>query len=353
MKPGCYVSNVFQSLYNDSGVEGSAPWHLARICNRPLVTSGNYTYRVNGTGGKIVTIDTGVDPDHSEFWPGRATYGVNTITSGTAYDDNDHGTHVASLAIGHVYGVAKGAILIAQKALDSTGSGTVASVVNALIATMDDCADEPDVPFVVSMSLSGSQDDTLDNAITQMKGACHVSFSVAAGNEADNACYYSPGDLSTIITVCANDINDNIASFSNTGSCVKICAPGVNIIGALAGSYNGSLVLSGTSMSTPIVAGILLQIQEWLQQVYPNLTNTNLGTLAQQILLQMATTTENYPRAFNDFTITATVTPTNLPPPPTPFGQSQSPPVRRQSSNDETLFAGLALVLGVGMGLLD
>jgi hypothetical protein len=82
-----------------------------------------------------------------------------------------------------------------------------------------------------------------------------VYFVVAAGNSNANACNYSPANAPEAITVAASDGNDYKASFSNYGSCVDLYAPGACLNGAYPG--NRYTVLCGTSMASPMAAGIL------------------------------------------------------------------------------------------------
>ena len=75
---------------------------------------------------------------------------------------------------------------------------------------------------------------------------------VAAGNEAADACGWSPASAESAFTVGSTDIADALSSFSNYGTCVDILAPGSSITSTFPG---GVATLSGTSMATPHVAG--------------------------------------------------------------------------------------------------
>jgi predicted Na+-dependent transporter len=79
---------------------------------------------------------------------------------------------------------------------------------------------------------------------------------VAAGNDNDNACLYSPASASSAVTVGATDTSDSRASYSNYGSCLDLFAPGSSITSAWIGFPSAQMVLSGTSMAAPHVAGI-------------------------------------------------------------------------------------------------
>ena len=83
---------------------------------------------------------------------------------------------------------------------------------------------------------------------------------VAAGNENRDACRYSPASAVAALTVAASDRNDFRASFTNTGPCVDIFAPGVRITSVTtcnAGTADCLGTWSGTSMAAPHVAGVV------------------------------------------------------------------------------------------------
>ncbi len=220
--------------------------------------------RVNGGGaytgnGKAYVLDSGVDLDHPDL--NVASFGFNAFTSGkdgrSLDDGNGHGTHVAGTiaAIDNnigVIGVAPGATVVAVKVLSSRGSGSYSGV----IAGVDYVGANGSNGDVANMSLGGPISEALDAAVRDASGT--VAFALAAGNEAQDANNSSPARANgpNIYTVSAMDSNDNFASFSNFGSAVDYCAPGVGIASTWkSGGYN---TISGTSMASPHVAGILL-----------------------------------------------------------------------------------------------
>ena len=107
-----------------------------------------------------------------------------------------------------------------------------------------------------NMSLGGGKSPALDLAVNAaVKAGLH--FAVAAGNDDADACDYSPAAAENAITVGASTLSDTKAYFSNYGKCVDIFAPGLNILSTYIGSDTATAILSGTSMASPHVCGIL------------------------------------------------------------------------------------------------
>jgi subtilisin family serine protease len=216
----------------------------------------------DGTGKTAWILDTGIDLSHPDLNV-DASRGFSAFTSGkdAGLDDgNGHGTHVSGTvaalnnSIG-VVGVAPNAKVIPVKVLNSRGSGSNSGV----IAGVDWVAAKGKLGEAANMSLGGGISAALDAAVLNASNISGVKFALAAGNEAGNANNYSPARVngSNIVTISAHDINNNFASFSNYGNPpVDFCAPGVSIKSTWKGdSYN---TISGTSMATPHVCGLLL-----------------------------------------------------------------------------------------------
>jgi len=270
-----------------------ATWGLDRISQTNLPLDGLYSYNNSaGAGVDVYVIDTGILTTHTDFGT-RATFAFTAVTSEANTDLNGHGTHCSGTIAGTTYGVAKQANLFAVKVLSGAGSGTVAGV----IAGVNYVANNANGPSVASMSLGGGASPTLDAAV-QSAIAAGIPFSIAAGNDNGNACNGSPARVATAVTVGATANTDARASYSNYGTCVSIFAPGTSITSDWIGSGNTATnTISGTSMATPHVAGVLAlhladfpqtnpaALKAWLTSVAtPNLV-TSPGTGSPNLLL--------------------------------------------------------------------
>lgn len=235
---------------DDPVQEQETPWGINRV-------NGG----VNVDGKTAWVIDSGIDLDHPDLNVdvARSRSFLSGKDANDPNDTNGHGTHVAGTiaAIDNdqgVIGVAAGAAVVSVRVLNRRGSGSYSGV----MAGVDYVGAEGNAGDVANMSLGGGVSEALDAAVVTA-AAKGVIFCLAAGNDSDDANNYSPAraEGNNIVTVSASDINDNFASFSNYGNPpVDWCAPGVSIKSTWKnGDYN---TISGTSMATPHVAGVLL-----------------------------------------------------------------------------------------------
>ena len=180
-------------------------------------------------------------------------------------DCDGHGTHVASLACGKLYGVAKKANCYSVRVLDCLNETPLSVIVDGLnFAATNITNINPHRPAIISMSLGGPYTPLVNNMSRNIINT-GIPIVAAAGNDGDDACNYSPGSTPEVITVASSAQGDDMSSFTNGGSCVDIFAPGSTVIGA---DYSCSgcactMTLSGTSMAAPLVSGtIALYLQE-------------------------------------------------------------------------------------------
>lgn len=231
-------------------------WGLERLTTTNLPLVGYYNYDPNGGSGvDCYVIDTGINTNHSDF-QGRARWGITYAKGEGDFDGNGHGTHVASTIGGVLSGVAKNVNLIAVKVLTTDGYGSTSDILKGIEWVVGEYLRNTTRKAIINMSLGGSKSRILDEAVNSAvkRGVLVV---VASGNENSDSCFTSPGGASHVVTVSATDDKDNRAYFSNWGSCVNIFAPGHFIVAAWKGCDNCYKTLSGTSMASPHIAGVL------------------------------------------------------------------------------------------------
>ena len=204
---------------------------------------------------RVAILDTGVEGKHEDI---KAVFQKSPGNT----DGHGHGTHcagIAGAATNNRIGVASlnwnGAFVevTGYRALSSNGSGTLESIAQAVIDAAKADAD------VISMSLGGVapvQPRVLINAIefAQKRG---VVVAASAGNSNRDAYNHFPSNIKGVFAIAAVDQNLNKARFSNTVGRLSrpLAAPGVDILSLF--PQNGYRSLSGTSMSTPVVTGLL------------------------------------------------------------------------------------------------
>jgi len=247
-------------------------WGLGRIDERDGTDLLNYRYW-KSAGNNVVAyvIDTGIYVDHVQF-EGRAKFGVSYITGETDTDGNGHGTHVAGTIGGFTYGVSKNVTLIAVKVLSASGSGSWAGVISGIQWVTDNHQDRGQGALsVANMSLGGGVQQSVDDALAASVKA-GVNHVVAAGNSNADACNSSPSRSPTAITIGSIQQGDQRSSFSNIGSCVDVFAPGTSILSSWIGSTTATSTISGTSMASPHVAGVVAQYLGHFAAVSPGQT---------------------------------------------------------------------------------
>jgi subtilisin family serine protease len=247
------------------------PLGLDRIDRRLLPLDGKYTYSENGTGVNAYVIDSGIYVGHTDFG-GRAHWAVDYSGETPANTDCvGHGTHVAGVIGGTNYGVAKNVTLYAVRVSDCNG-GAPAGVVTMGV---DWVLNNFKSPAVANISLGGDTTNTGAGALTtavENLVSAGVTVVVAAGNDASDACGEAPANAPNAITVGSLDPTDDTQDpNSNYGTCLKLFAPGVNIVSAFPDilrpptstctmvsttPQSQSTQCSGTSEAAPHVAGV-------------------------------------------------------------------------------------------------
>ena len=200
---GCEQDQEVKAFGKPGGGGGSTAqttdWGVTRVGGPGTPVSGRTAW----------VIDSGIDLDHPDLNVDR-TRSRSFIRDSSPEDANGHGSHVAgtigakSNTIG-VVGVAPGATLVAVRVLDRNGRGSTSDV----IAGVDYVADNGAPGDVANMSLGGGASSALDNAVINA-AATGIRFTLAAGNESDDANNHSPAraEGANIYTVSAIGKND-------------------------------------------------------------------------------------------------------------------------------------------------
>jgi serine protease AprX len=248
----------------------------------------------------IAVIDTGIHRSHKDLDSGKIIGWKDYVKGRTSpYDDNGHGTHVASIAAGEgqanpaYTGVAPRAALVGVKVLNSAGSGSLSAVISGVNWVVDNRVTYGIEIMNLSLGTSGCSNgqDSLSLAINNAVNQGIVTV-VAAGNSGPKSCTIgSPGAAENAITVGAmSDVGEKgfaLASFSSRGPTSDgrtkpdVVAPGVSITAAKRGTTSSYITYSGTSMATPFVAGLAALILD----ANPTLTPTQVKALIQSTAL--------------------------------------------------------------------
>ncbi|WP_257003714.1 S8 family serine peptidase [Streptomyces sp. SA15] len=239
---------------------------------------------LTGRDVKIAVLDTGVDTDHPDL-VGRIEATVSFVPGESVEDVNGHGTHCIGTAAGPAnpqqgprYGVACDARILAVKVLSNAGTGSDGQILAGMAWAVSRGA------RVISMSLGGQvrpgelfpQTYEILAQRALERGTVIVA---AAGNESVRPPSIQPvgrpANCPSILAVAALDRAITTSVFSNggingQGGEINIAAPGRDVRSAAPGG--GYQNLSGTSMATPHVAGVLAL----LAQANPNASAADL-----------------------------------------------------------------------------
>jgi len=275
----------------------------------------------DGAGTSIAVIDSGININHPALAGKNVgdacfsdTYGVSTsvgqcpsgqkqqVGFGAASNcpeggtQCDHGTHVASVAVGNdgtAFGVARGAKLVPINVFVLETDSSVCNpdatpcmltdslaVLNAL-DYVNEHALELNIA-AVNLSVGGSTrdgycDDDPRKSVIDMLRQKGVAVAVAASNGGQTGKITTPACISSAVGVGSTDNGTAVASFSNFANTLDFVAPGVSISGAK-GSGSGYGTRSGTSMSAPQVAGAFAV----LRQAFPTLAVDNIETVLKE-----------------------------------------------------------------------
>lgn len=229
------------------------PWGIDRLDQQNLPLDDVYNPPNDGSGVHIYIVDSGVNINHNAF-AGRITR--DYVIPGEAPEPCDfHGSWTAAIAGGDGLGVAQNAILhdihVSRDSLDC------AFYTSDALSALSYISANGLSPMVINLSFQGPQSQCMDVMLEQLRTQ-GAFIAAAAGNSGSStlSCFRSPSSSPDVFSVGATTQSDWLATFSNRKDCVRIYAPGQDIPGASFDDNAGQVMASGTSASSPHVAGI-------------------------------------------------------------------------------------------------
>lgn len=278
LEEGADATAIHSALANDEGVESVSRvpiryWLARRVVNPPpatiaavpppagsmwnLAKIGWYQAMENGLDTAqqvhVAVLDTGIDLAHPDFPAGEITYVYDDPNNSTGTTDQDivgHGTHVSgtiraminnNVGINGITSCRLSVYKIFKDQLsyiDQAGNESFAYVVDPILyrSALAACVDA-DVQ-VINLSIGGyGAPDTVEKNLFQalIDGGTTIVAAMGNDNTSQN-CY--PAAIPGVVAVGATKANDYRASFSNYGSHMALCAPGVGIWSTLP-TYGG------------------------------------------------------------------------------------------------------------------
>jgi len=208
-----------------------------------------------GEGIKVGVLDTGIALEHPDLRPAILEARDFTRSPSAAYDAQGHGTHVSGIIAARrnahgIVGVAPEAKILMAKVLNDEGSGTSQDIVSGIRWAVEAGAD------ILSMSLGSSEPDEEIHQALLLAISKGIFVITAAGNEGpdlDTVGY--PAGFPEMVAVGSIDRRKRLSQFSSRGRQVDVVAPGDEITSCY--PPRGYAVLSGTSMATPFVSGVV------------------------------------------------------------------------------------------------
>jgi serine protease len=213
---------------------------------------------------KVAVLDTGLLRSHEDFTPAsRFLTGYNYVNgNANPNDDCGHGTHVTgtvAATTNNGKGVAgmSQATILPMRVLSAVGgllslqcTGSTSTVAQAIRDSADQGA------RIISMSIGGGSSTTLESAVNYAWGKGSILVAAAGNDGASNSIDY-PGAYANVVAVGATNAAKGRASFSDMGPQLDVMAPGDTIWSTTYSSSTSYGTMSGTSMATPHVAGVL------------------------------------------------------------------------------------------------
>jgi len=276
-----------RALAASSGVEPDGDANKA-ILAQLKVTAARESLALDGAGVRIGHIDTGADASHPELQGKIAAFRDFIHQRPTPYDDDGHGTHTAGLIASSTRGIAPKSQLFVAKALDSKGDGSLETLLSAMQWMLDPDGDPETDDQVHIINNSWGIDRILlrsagideryfwDAVQAWRRAGILVVFSIGNSGPGSQSV---PGCYPMVLAVGSVDDELHVAPFSASGIAVwgdkkymrpDLVAPGVEIASCKPGG--GTLTLTGTSQSAPLITGVLAL----MRQAAPRLARSSM-----------------------------------------------------------------------------
>ena len=206
-----------------------------------------------GKGVTVAVIDTGVKANHEDLPNLRRVEVTNGKESLGLDDATGHGTHVAGIigaAMGNGKGgagIAPGATILSLRVVNAAGYIYDSALIAALRTAVKNGAQ------IVNISIGGTAYNAVFQKVINEATEAGVTVVAAMGNDGTNCLNY-PAGYDNVIGVVSVDRTNNRASGSSYGTWGDVAAPGAAVWSTTYyGSYSPK---SGTSMASPVVAGV-------------------------------------------------------------------------------------------------
>jgi len=257
--------SLTQTLYDGGS------WYLDRIDQAGYPLDSRYIYNATGDGVTCYMVDTGFNYKNTAIFDSSRSFAGADFGSppNQGLDCHGHGSAAAGIVGSPIFGVAKRCRLIAVRVF---GCGGITSS-SAVVAGYDWISRNLVKPAVVSSPCSFPYTQAINDAVQALTNRGVLSV-VAAGNGpagvGGDACLKSPASLPAAFTVAATEKGTNqdvLSGYSNWGKCVDINAPGRLLLAPYWLTSPGDRwVVTGTSVATPVVAGVAAMYLE----LFPN-----------------------------------------------------------------------------------
>lgn len=272
----------------------STPWGIETVYG----DDATLTSTAGGADVNVAVLDTGVNTAHPDL-ARRISQCVDftnprtPVVDGKCDDKNGHGTHVAGIIAADsgadglgIFGVAPGSKILAYKVCDASGSCYADDIAAAIkMAASDNRAN------IINMSFGTDADIALIKDAVNYAASNNVLMVAAAGNDGslEGSIDY-PAAYAPVIAVAAISKDKKIPEWSSRGINLKtdpnvindgdmeLAAPGQNIESTW--NNNGYVILSGTSMASPFVAGLAAKYWQFLVDKPAETTREKLHFLA-------------------------------------------------------------------------